>query len=184
MLESREFALAVGTGLHQVKLMYRVYKPQCVFASVCFCAASIVGGSAARGQQQCWVTPEIKFSRAANIFSVQQEQWLGEIEAEQVERAYAAVHDEELEAHMNAVASRLAPQVRNEQRRVQVTLIDAPEVNAFSVGSDRIYITRRLVALLRNDDELAGVLGHELGHIALHQNAITISRLFRDPFDF
>jgi len=169
----------IGSELDQVKLMYRVYKPQCVFAIVCLCAVSIPGEGAARAQQQCSVTPEFKIARAANIFNPQQERLLGEVEAEEVEKAYAAVHDEDLEAHLNAVASRLMSPVRSDQRRVYVALIDAPEANAFSVGSDRIYITRRLVALLRNDDELAGVLGHELGHIELHQNAVTVSRLFR-----
>jgi predicted Zn-dependent protease len=160
--------------------MYRFYKPDCFFATVCFCAASILGEGALRAQQECSVTAEIKMAEApANIFSVQQEQLLGEIEAEEVEKAYAAVHDEHLEAHLNVVADRLMSAARSDQRRVYVTLLDAPEANAFSVGSDRIYITRQLVALLRNDDELAGVLGHELGHIELHQNAITMSCLFR-----
>jgi beta-barrel assembly-enhancing protease len=43
----------------------------------------------------------------------------------------------------------------------------------------RIYITRKMVALLRNDGEFAGLLGHELGHILAHQNAIVASQLFR-----
>lgn len=160
--------------------MYRVHKPQCVFASVCFCAVSILGECVARGQQQCSVMPEIKMAKAANVFSSQQEQWLGEIEGQEVEKAYPAVHDEDLEAHLNSVASRLVSRVRGDQHPVQVTLIDAPELNAFSVGHSRIYITRRMVASLRNDDELAGVLGHELGHIELHRNAIIVSRLFRE----
>jgi hypothetical protein len=37
-----------------------------------------------------------------------------------------------------------------------------------------------MVALLRNDDELAELLGHELGHILVHQNAIIVSQLFRE----
>lgn len=37
-----------------------------------------------------------------------------------------------------------------------------------------------MVALLRNDDELAGLLGHELGHILMHENAIIASQLFHE----
>lgn len=45
-----------------------------------------------------------------------------------------------------------------------------------SVGAGRIYVTRKMVAFLRNDDELAGMLGHEMGHILTHQNAIEMTR--------
>lgn len=161
--------------------MFRFWKPRCVIASVCFCAASIFGEGAAQGQQPCSAMPEIKIAgAAANMFSVEQERLLGEIEAKEVEKAYPSVHDEGLEAHLNEVANRLATAERGDPRTLQVTLLDAPEANAFSAGSGRIYVTRKLVALLKNDDELAAVLGHELGHIELHQNAITVSRLFRE----
>jgi len=63
---------------------------------------------------------------------------------------------------------------------VHVVVIDTPEAESFSVAPERIYITRKMVALLRNDDELAGLLGHELGHILAHQNAIIVSQLFRE----
>jgi len=53
-------------------------------------------------------------------------------------------------------------------------------VNSFSVGAGRIYVTRKMVAFLRNDDELAGMLGHEMGHILTHQNAIEMTRTFHD----
>jgi predicted Zn-dependent protease len=49
-----------------------------------------------------------------------------------------------------------------------------------SVGPERIYISRKMVALLRNDDELAGSLGHELGHILAHQNATIVTQLFHE----
>jgi predicted Zn-dependent protease len=51
-------------------------------------------------------------------------------------------------------------------------------IGSFSAGPERIYITRKMVALLRNDDELAGLLGHELGNFLMHQNAIVVSQLF------
>ena len=64
--------------------------------------------------------------------------------------------------------------------KFRVILIDEPIVNSFSVGAGRIYVTRKMVAFLRNDDELAGMLGHAMGHILTHQNAIEMTRRFRE----
>ena len=103
----------------------------------------------------------LRVPTAANIFSAQQERALGDIEAELVENNYRAAHDDG-------------------QALVHVILIDTPETQSFPVAPERIYITQKMAALLRNDGELAGLLGHELGHILAHQNAIIVSQLFHE----
>ncbi|HKI12586.1 MAG TPA: M48 family metallopeptidase [Candidatus Acidoferrum sp.] len=143
-------------------------------------ALAVLLGSAVRAQQSCSVTPAPRIPTAAHIFSIQQERALGDVEAEWVETSYHAVHDDGLESHLNRVASRILSQFPPEQARVRVILIDAPEANSFSVAPERIYITRKMVAMLNNDDELAGLLGHELGHILMHENAIIVSQLFHE----
>lgn len=149
-----------------------------ILSSVCLFALAVSDGGAVRAQEACSVTVAIRIPTAANIFSIQQERTLGDIEAEELESSYHVAHDEELEAHLNAVASRVLSQFPRDQARVRVMLIDTPEADAFTVGPEQIYITRKMVALLRSDDELAGLMGHELGHIQMHQNAIIASRLF------
>lgn len=47
-----------------------------------------------------------------------------------------------------------------------VSLLNSPVNNAFAVPGGYIYVTRQLVALMNNEAELAGVLGHEVGHVA------------------
>ena len=46
-----------------------------------------------------------------------------------------------------------------------VTLLNSPVNNAFAIPGGYIYVTRQLVALMNNEAELAGVLGHEAGHV-------------------
>ncbi len=133
-----------------------------------------------RAQQSCSVTVPISIPTAVNIFSVQQERTLGDVEAEMVQSNYHPAEDEELAAHLNVIAGRVLSQLPRDQLLVHVILIDTPEPESFSVGPERIYISRKMVALLRNDDELAGLLGHELGHILMHQNAIIVSQLFHE----
>lgn len=47
-----------------------------------------------------------------------------------------------------------------------VSLLNSPVNNAFAIPGGYIYTTRQLVALMNNEAELAGVLGHEVGHVA------------------
>ena len=149
-----------------------------ILSTVYLFALSVFVGGTVRAQQSCSVTPALRIPTAAHIFSIQQERTLGDIEAGWVESNYHATHDEELAAHLNAIAGRVLAQFPGDLAPVHVILIDTPEAESFSIGPERIYITRKMVVLLRNDDELAGLLGHELGHILTHQNAIIVSQLF------
>lgn len=56
---------------------------------------------------------------------------------------------------------------------VHLIVIDTPEAESFTVAPERIYIPRKMVALLRNDDKLAGLLGHELFREILGVNVVS-----------
>lgn len=47
-----------------------------------------------------------------------------------------------------------------------VTLLNSPVNNAFAIPGGYVYVTRQLLALMNDEAELAGVLGHEVGHVA------------------
>ncbi|MDF2638336.1 MAG: peptidase Ste24p [Novosphingobium lindaniclasticum] len=52
-----------------------------------------------------------------------------------------------------------------------VTLLNSPVNNAFAIPGGYVYVTRQLTALMNNEAELAGVLGHEVGHVAARHSA-------------
>ncbi len=54
----------------------------------------------------------------------------------------------------------------NARESFTVSLLNSPVNNAFAVPGGYIYSTRQLVSLMNNEAELAGVLGHEVGHVA------------------
>ncbi|MBM0168925.1 M48 family metalloprotease [Altererythrobacter sp. C41] len=54
----------------------------------------------------------------------------------------------------------------NAQSDFTVTLLNSSVNNAFAIPGGYVYTTRQLVALMNNEAELAGVLGHEVGHVA------------------
>jgi predicted Zn-dependent protease len=109
-----------------------------------------------------------------NIFSEQQEEWLGEILAAQIEKAFKIVPDPE--DYLQKLGDRLLAQLPKSNIHYRFTIIDLPESNAFGIPGGHIYLARRIIALARNEDELAGILGHEIGHIITRQPAIDLTR--------
>ncbi|ANI77086.1 Beta-barrel assembly-enhancing protease [Sphingobium sp. EP60837] len=70
--------------------------------------------------------------------------------------------------YVETVGRRIAVQsgLSNAQSDFTVTLLNSPVNNAFAIPGGYVYVTRQLMALMNDEAELAGVLGHEIGHVA------------------
>jgi WD40 repeat protein len=156
-----------------------MHTPSTASAAILFASALLFAGGA-KAQQKCPAPPALSAPTGANMFNAQQELDLGDVEAEWLEKNYRVIHDDELAARLNRVSSRILAQLPPTQLKFRIILIDSPTVNSFSVGAGRIYVTRKMIAFVRNDDELAGLIGHEMGHILMHQNAIQVTQEFHD----
>lgn len=77
-----------------------------------------------------------------------------------------AYDDPQLQAYVNNIGQKLASTSDRPNVNYTFTVLDSPVVNAFAVPGGYIYVTRGLMALANNEAELAGVLSHEIGHIA------------------
>jgi WD40 repeat protein len=132
-------------------------------------------------QQNCPLPPSLQpIPPGENIFSDAQEVDLGDAMAEVVSLHVNAIQNDELTAHLRDVGNRLVQHLPPTQLKFRFYLIDLPEVNAFSIAGGRVYVSRKVIAFSHNDDELAGILAHELGHIITHQIAIEMTRAFRE----
>jgi WD40 repeat protein len=132
-------------------------------------------------QQNCPLPPAIQpVSQATNIFSDQQEIDLGDAMAESLAQHVKIIHDDTLNAYLRTLGGRLTQHLPPTQLKFRFYLMELPEVNAFSIAGGRVYVSRKMVALAKTDDELAGVLAHELGHIVTHQIAIEITARLRE----
>src|SRR5271167_2744338 len=105
-----------------------------ILSTISLFALSVFVAGTVRGQQSCSVTLALRIPATSQIFSIQQERTLGDIEADLVESNYHAAHDEESAAHINAVAARVLSHFPRDQAPVHVILIDTPDANSFSVG--------------------------------------------------
>lgn len=76
-------------------------------------------------------------------------------------------------SYVESVGKTIAVQsgLGNARSDFTVTLLNSPVNNAFAIPGGYVYVTRQLVALMNNEAELAGVLGHEVGHVAARHAA-------------
>jgi predicted Zn-dependent protease len=81
---------------------------------------------------------------------------------------YGGAYSGRQAAYVTTVARRIAVQsgLSNAQGDFTVTLLNSPVNNAFAIPGGYIYITRQLMTLANDEAEMAGVLGHEVGHVA------------------
>jgi predicted Zn-dependent protease len=77
---------------------------------------------------------------------------------------------------VNLVGRALARYAKRDSIDWRFGLLDSDAINAFSAPNGRVFITRGLYKLLANDDELAGVLAHEIAHTDLRHAALIIEQ--------
>lgn len=116
--------------------------------------------------------PQLPTSTAPNIFNDGQQVMLGDVLAAMGNDRMEAIDDPELTAYLQELGERIVHHLPPSQLQYRFFLADWPVANALSIAGGRVYVTRKLVANARDEDELAGVVGHELGHIVTHQQAI------------
>jgi len=73
--------------------------------------------------------------------------------------------DQALQDYVNRVGQRLVAHSDKPDMTFTFTVVDSPDINAFALPGGYIYVNRGLLAYLDNEAELAGVLGHEIGHV-------------------
>ena len=148
--------------------------PFTAFLLLFFSAISTQAFSQASGAA-CGAPPAVLTSTRPNIFSEQQEQWLGDAMADQLETYYKPVKDPAANAYLDRIAARLLAALPPTTIKFRVILVESSEINGFSLAGGRVYITRKLVANAHSEDEVAAVIAHEFGHILSHQFAQEIT---------
>ncbi len=142
-----------------------------LFVVLLFCMSTVA-------QDGCPVLPPIHPAQG-NIFSPQQERDLGDIIADRQEAlSFGVVSDEVLNARLQAVGDRIV-KVLPTDMPIRFRLSDLPVVNAFTMPGGRVYVTRKMVAFVKSEDELASILAHESAHVVTHDADLRMSLLFQ-----
>jgi len=111
-----------------------------------------------------------------SVMSEQDEVAQGAKAHQEVLKEYGVVRDPKLQAYVNNLGQRLAKLSHRNQLQWTFTVLDSPEINAFALPGGYVYVTRGIMAYLQSEAELAGVIGHEIGHVTARHGAQRATR--------
>jgi predicted Zn-dependent protease len=129
---------------------------------------TFVTGSGAAGEDKEKDPDQIgnrDVGKGVNFYSIEKEIAVGKQLAAQVERSAKILNDPVISEYVNRVGQNL---VRNSDAKVPFTIkvIDSDEVNAFALPGGFFFVNTGLIMKADNEAELAGVMAHEIGHVA------------------
>ncbi len=127
------------------------------------------------GQAGCATNP-VTGKQDFVLLSEQQEIETGTQYHQQILKQYALYEDPDLGSYVTSIGKRLASHSHREGLEFHFYVLDSPMVNAFALPGGYVYITRGILAYMDNEAQLAGVLGHEIGHVTARHGVRQQSR--------
>ncbi len=128
-----------------------------------FCILSIVSCALSSG---CSTEYDIVTGEQETYYySTEKEVAMGAAIAKQVENQYKLVEDPLLKKRVDDIGKKIAAVCDRKEIDYHFYVLNEEEVNAFSLPGGYVYINKGLIDKAANDSELAGVIGHEVGHI-------------------
>jgi len=99
------------------------------------------------------------------MMSENQEIAMGKNYHAQVLQQYPLYEDKAIQEYVQKIGDSLSSKSHRPNLFYRFTVLDSPDINAFALPGGYIYINRGLMAYLSSEEELAAVLGHEIGHV-------------------
>lgn len=113
-----------------------------------------------------------------NIFSPQQDVEIGQQSAREAERQLPLLGDARANDYITRLGQKLAEQAPGERYPYTFKIINAADINAFALPGGPIYINRGTIEAARTEGELAGVVAHEIAHVALRHGTNQASKAY------
>ena len=95
---------------------------------------------------------------------------------QEVLKEYGVYNNSALQTYVNTLGQKLAAQSHRAHLQWHFTVLDSPEINAFALPGGYVYVTRGIMAYLESEADLAGVIGHEIGHVTARHGAQRATR--------
>jgi beta-barrel assembly-enhancing protease len=139
-------------------------------ATVSIATAMTLHAGAAAAQTQ--------FKPGFNLFSPDQDKEIGKQSAAEAERQLPILHDQSIDAYVGRVGKRLAAVAPGAKYAYQFKVVNASDINAFALPGGYMYVNRGLIEAAQNEGQLAGVMAHEMAHVALRHGTSQASKAY------
>jgi hypothetical protein len=113
-----------------------------------------------------------------NLFSPQDDVQIGQQSAVQAEQQLPILNDRTVENYINTIGQKLAANAGGPQFQYQFRVVNASDINAFALPGGYIYLNRGVLDQAKNEGEVAGVIAHEISHVALRHGTHQASKAY------
>lgn len=111
-----------------------------------------------------------------NLVSGPQELQMGQQFSQEIEQQIKLYKDPEVVKYIDDLGQSLARYSKRADITYHIKVVDTDEVNAFAIPGGYLYVNRGLISTAENESELAGVMGHEIGHVVGRHGAKQVSK--------
>lgn len=122
--------------------------------------------------------PAPHFEPGFNLFSPQQDVELGRRSAQEIARQVPLLNDAPTVEYVRALGARLAAKAPGEKFPYQFNVIATRDINAFALPGGFVFVNAGALMAAKNEGELAGVLAHEITHVALRHGTNQASKAY------
>jgi Zn-dependent protease with chaperone function len=106
-----------------------------------------------------------------NKYNTRDDIQLGQKAANEVERQFPLINDQDAQTYLSRIGDRLVaaipPEFQHPEFRYNFQWVNASDLNAFALPGGPMFVNRGMLEKANNEGELAGVMAHELSHVAL-----------------
>ncbi len=123
-----------------------------------------------------WAQTKVK--PGFNLMSLEQDVEIGRQSASEIEAQLPMLRDATVNSYVSKVGKRLATVIQAPDFPYQFKVTNQAAINAFALPGGFMYINRGLIEAAENEAELAGVMAHEMGHVALRHGTNRVSKAY------
>jgi len=121
---------------------------------------------------------QTKIKSGFNLFSPQDDVNVGQQSAVAAEQQLPMLNDAQTNAYLNRIGQRLAANAGGPQFQYHFRVVNQSDINAFALPGGFVYVNRGVIDTASNEGELAGVVAHEISHVALRHGTHQASKAY------